>query len=69
MCCGVGRRHSLDPAWLWLWSLTAAALTQPLTWELSYATGAALRKIKKKKKKKEFAFNRAILHVIIPYKH
>ena len=24
MSCGVGRRHSLDPAWQWLWCRPAA---------------------------------------------
>ena len=36
---------------LWLWSrlaATAAALIQPLVWELPYAAGVALRKEKKK---------------------
>ena len=43
-----------DPAllWLWLWP-AAAALIRPLTWEIPYATGAALMK-KKKKKEKEW---------------
>ena len=44
-------RYGLDPAWLWLWYRpTAAALIQPLAWELSYTAGAALKKKKKKKK-------------------
>ena len=45
MSCGVGRRYDLDLAllWLWLW-LAAAAPIQPLAWELSYATSAALKK-------------------------
>ena len=51
MSCGVGRKHSLDPAWLWLWCrLEAAALIQPLAWELPYATGVALKRLKKKKR-------------------
>ena len=42
-CCGVG--HSSDPELLWLWCrLEAAALIQPLAWELPYVTGAALKK-------------------------
>ena len=56
MSCGVGRRHGLDPAWLWLWCRPAAtALISPLAWEPLYAVGAALEKAKRqfKKKKKE----------------
>ena len=35
MSCGVDIRHSLDPVLLWLWCrLAAAALVQPLAWEL-----------------------------------
>ena len=38
--CGVGRRHGLDPALLWLWCrLAAVAPIQPLAWELPYAMG------------------------------
>ena len=52
MSCGVGRRHSLDAALLWLWyRLAAAALIRPLAWELPCAKGAALKKTKKKKTK------------------
>ena len=35
-----------NQAWLWLWLwlwLTAAALIQPLAWELSYAAEVALK--------------------------
>ena len=40
-----------NPALLWLWcGLAAAALIQPLVWELPYATGVVLN-VKKKKKK------------------
>ena len=35
---------------LWLW-VAAAALIQPLDWELPYITGVALRRKKKKEKK------------------
>ena len=42
MTCGVGCRHSLDPA----------ALLQPLAWELPYAADAA---IKRKKNSYELA--------------
>ena len=48
----VGQRHSLDPTLLWLWyRLASVALIQLLTWELPYATGVALKRPKKKKKK------------------
>ena len=51
MICSVGHRGSLDLALLWLWQrLEAAAPIQPLPWELTYAVGAALKKMKKKKK-------------------
>ena len=50
MGCGVGRRHSWDLAWLWLWCrLAATALIHPLAWELPHAAGAALKKQKKRK--------------------
>ena len=49
MSCGVGRRCSSDPLLLWLWCrLAAAALIQSLAWEFPYATGAALKRQKKK---------------------
>ena len=35
--CGVGCRHGSDLVLLWLW-LSAAALIEPLAWELAYAT-------------------------------
>ena len=38
MSCGIGCRHGLDPAllWLWLWyRLAAIAPIQPRAWELS----------------------------------
>ena len=45
MSCGVGRRHSSDPALLWLWCRPAAvAPIQPLAWELPYAAAVALKK-------------------------
>ena len=41
MSCGVGHRRGLDLALLWLWCRpAAAALIQPLAWELPCATGA-----------------------------
>ena len=42
MSCGVGHKHSLDPALLWL-------CCRPLAWELPYAADAALERRKKKK--------------------
>ena len=50
MSCGVGHRHSKDPALLWLWyRLIAAALIPHLAWELPYAVGMALKSKKIKK--------------------
>ena len=52
MLCGVGRRHGLDPAFLWLWCRPAAtAPIGPLAWEPPHAAGAALERQKKTKKK------------------
>ena len=49
MSCGVGSRHSSDPMLLKRWHrLGAVALIQPLAWELPYATGAVLKRKKKK---------------------
>ena len=54
MSYGVGCRHSLDPALLWLWCrLAAAAPIQPLAWEPPHDMGVALKRQKKKKKKKK----------------
>ena len=51
MNCGVGCRHGSDPELQCLWCRpVATALTQPLAREPPYATGAALKKTKKKKK-------------------
>ena len=51
MSSGVGCRHRVDLALLWLWHrLAAITPILPLVWELPYAVGAAL-KIKKQKKK------------------
>ena len=39
---------------MWLWCRPAAgALIQPLAWQLPYATGVALNKKKKEKKRKD----------------
>ena len=49
MSCGIGRRRGSDLGWLWLWLwLGAAALMRPLTWELPYAVGVALKNKEKK---------------------
>ena len=54
MSWGVGPRHSLDLALLWLWYKPAAtAPIRPLAWEPPYATGAALKSKKAKTKKKQ----------------
>ena len=51
MSCGVGHRHCLDLALLWLWCrLAAAALVGLLAWEPPYATGAALKSKKQTNK-------------------
>ena len=59
MNCGIGHRRSSDPMLLWLQCrLAATAPIGPLAWELPYAVGADLKKVKKKKKegrKKEIA--------------
>ena len=42
MSCGVGCRHVLDLALLWLWYRpVATAPIQSLAWELPHAVGAA----------------------------
>ena len=49
MSCGVSGRHGSDPLLLWLWcSPAATALIQPVTWELPYAVGMALKRRRKK---------------------
>ena len=54
MSWGVGQRHGLDLALLWLWCRQAAtAPIRPLPWERPYAMGVALEKTKKDKKKKK----------------
>ena len=46
--CGIGCRYRLDVALLWLWHRSAAAaLIQPLVWELLYAADVALKREKK----------------------
>ena len=52
MNCGVGHRHDLDLALLWLCcGLATAAQIGHLAWELPYATCAALKQNKTKQKK------------------
>ena len=54
LSCGLDCRCSLDPALLWLWCRpVATAPIQPLAWEPPYATGVALEKAKKQKKRKK----------------
>ena len=44
LASGVGHRHGLDPRMPWLWCrLAAAALIQPLAWELLCAMDATLK--------------------------
>ena len=44
MSCGVGCRHGLDLALLWLWCRPAAAAPiRPPAWELPYTAGVALK--------------------------
>ena len=56
MSCGAGHRLISDMAVLWLWHRPAAiAPIQPLTWQLLYAVGTALKKKEKEKEKTLFA--------------
>ena len=56
--CGVARRCSSDPVWLWLWwRLTAAALIWPLVWELRYAMVVAIKKKKMVQRTKRFIWS------------
>ena len=49
MRCGVGHRHGLDLALLWLWPAGAAPI-RPLAWAPPHALSAALKSKKKKKR-------------------
>ena len=52
MSCGVGCRHGLDTALLWLWHRPVAmAPIGLLAWESPYAARAALEKAKRQKQK------------------
>ena len=54
MICGVGHRSGWDLVLLWLWYRPeAVASIQPLSWELPYVTGAALKSEKEKKNKRK----------------
>ena len=52
MSCGVGCKHNSDPTLLWLglWP-AAAALIQPLAWELPYTSDVVLKSQKQNKTK------------------
>ena len=51
---GVGRKCGSDLVLLWLWCRPmATAPIRPLVWEPPYATGMALKRQKKKKKRSE----------------
>ena len=51
MGCGVGHRHGLALALLWLWCRPAAvAPVRPLAWEPLYALGATQKDKRQKKK-------------------
>ena len=54
MSCGVGRKCGSDLVLLWLWCrLAATVLIRPLARELPYASGTALEKTERQKKKKK----------------
>ena len=62
--CGIGRRHSSDLELLWFWYRpVATALIPPLAWESPYATGAALKKTKEKRKKE---CGCSVAHLLLP---
>ena len=49
MSYGVGHRHSMDLALLWLWCRPMAiAPIRPLAWKLPYAAGMVLKRQEKK---------------------
>ena len=67
MSCGVGCRLGSDPM-LWLWHRPAAvAAVQPLAQELLYATGAAIKRKGKKKKRQEYRLRLLNLPKIASY--
>jgi len=66
MSSGVGRRHGLDPALLWLWyRLAAVAPIWPLVWEFPYAPGEALKKVKAKQNKTKANNNNYIIFYVL----
>ena len=78
MSCGVGHGFGLDLGLLWLWHRPAAAAPiQALAWELTYATGAALKRQKNKQKilfkqsywdyKANFVFKYIIIFLVMIY--
>ena len=46
--CGLGHRCGSDPVLLWLWC-RLAALMPPLTWELLYTAGGAVKRKKRER--------------------
>ena len=57
MSCDVGHRCGLDLALLWLWPrLATTTLIRPQAWEPPYATGMALEKTERPKKKKKIQY-------------
>ena len=67
MSCGVGCRRGSDPSLLWLWRrLVATAPIRRLVWEPPYATGAALEKAKRQRKRKKVApFTLPLPHALL----
>ena len=69
--CHLGCRCGWNLVLLWLWGKpTAEALSQPLTWELSYAKGVAVKK--KKLRKPQFSkklFNSYAFRFFFPNKN
>ena len=67
MSCGVGCRHGLDLALLWLWHrLEATALIRALAWEPPCAAGTTLKR-KKDKKKNHFKISKAGVPVVVQW--
>ena len=56
MSFSVGHRRGSDLALLWHW-LAATALILSLTWELLYAVGMALKRLKNKNKKIQISYD------------
>ena len=60
--CGVGRRWVSDLALLWLWCRPeTVALIRPQAWEPPYASDAALKRQKKRKKTQELTKRTLVL--------